>query len=217
MPDFKYILFDLDGTITNSAPGITNSVKYALNKLNKQVPPYDTLLKFIGPPLIEGFCEITDLDPETAATAVKYYREYYPEKGIFECTVYDGITKLLSCLVADGKQLILATSKPEVYAKKITAHFGLDAYFGFIFGAAMDKTRSTKEQVIEYALKSAGITDISKAVMIGDRMHDITGAKKNGIKSIGVLYGFGSKEELTNASADYIAAAPKEIKTLLTG
>ena len=101
--------------------------------------------------------------------------------------------------------------------KRQTAHFGLDAYFGFIFGAAMDKTRSTKEQVIEYALKSAGITDISKAVMIGDRMHDITGAKKNGIKSIGVLYGFGSKEELTNAGADYIAAAPKEIKTLLTG
>ena len=211
MAGFKYILFDLDGTVINSEKGITNSVKYALNKLEKPIPPYKTLRRFIGPPLSTGFSEITGLDSETAKTAVKYYREYYPKKGIFECVLYNGVTELFAALEKQGKKLILATSKPEVFAKRITKHFGLDKYLSFTAGATFNKERDSKEKVIEYALKSAEITDRTEAVMVGDRMHDISGAKANGIKSIGVLYGFGSKEELLNAGADYIAETAKDI------
>ena len=205
MKNYKYILFDLDGTITDSALGITNSVKYALKKLNAPIPPYKTLCKFIGPPLLDGFHDICGFDKEKSQTAVKFYREYFETTGLFENEVYDGIPEFLSALKQSGKTVILATSKPEKFAKLILEHFGLTQYFDYAVGASMDETRNKKDAVIAYALEKCNIKDKSLTVMVGDRCHDILGAKANGISSVGVLYGFGNREELENAGADYIA------------
>lgn len=205
MEKYKYILFDLDGTITDSALGITNSVKYALEKSGAEIPPYEMLTKFIGPPLLDGFREICGFDTERAKAAVKYYREYYETKGLFENRVYEGIPELLKKLKKAGKTVILATSKPEKFAKIILERFDLSRYFDFAAGASLDETRNKKEEVIAYALTECNITDKYRAVMVGDRHHDIDGAKKNGISSVGVLYGFGDREELETAGADYIA------------
>ena len=205
MKKYKYILFDLDGTITDSALGITNSVKYALNKLNAPIPPYETLCKFIGPPLLDGFRDICGFDAEKAQEAVKLYREYYETTGLYENAVYDGIPEFLRALKENGKTVILATSKPEKFARLILEHFNLIQYFDYAAGATIDETRNKKDAVIAYALKECNITDKSLAVMVGDRHHDIFGAKQNGISCVGVLYGFGSLEELTAAGADYIA------------
>ena len=218
MKNYKYILFDLDGTITDSALGITNSVKYALNKLNSPIPSYDTLCKFIGPPLLDGFRDICGFETEKAQTAVKYYREYYETTGLFENAVYDGIPELLKALKENGKSVILATSKPEKFARLILEHFNLMRYFDFAAGASMDETRNKKDAVIAYALLECNIKDKSLAVMVGDRHHDIDGAKVNGISCVGVLYGFGNREELSNAGADYIAEDVNALyKILLLG
>lgn len=205
MNSYKYILFDLDGTVTDSALGITNSVKYALEKLNAPAPPYETLCKFIGPPLLDGFRDFCGFDTEKAHTAVSLYREYYKETGIFENKVYDGIPELLRALKENGKAVILATSKPEKFARLILEHFDLMRYFDYAAGASMDESRNKKDGVIAYALSECDIKDKSLAVMVGDRSHDILGAKANGLSSVGVLYGFGNREELKNAGADYIA------------
>lgn len=215
MKKYKYILFDLDGTITDSALGITNSVKYALNKLNASIPPYETLCKFIGPPLLDGFRDICGFDAEKAQEAVKLYREYYETTGLYENAVYDGIPEFLRALKEKGKTVILATSKPEKFARLILEHFNLIQYFDYAAGATIDETRNKKDAVIAYALKECNITDKSLAVMVGDRHHDIFGAKQNGIDCVGMLYGFGSLEELTAAGADYIAENIDELYKLL--
>ena len=205
MKNYKYILFDLDGTITDSALGITNSVKYALKKLNAPIPPYETLCKFIGPPLLDGFRDLCGFETEKAQAAVKYYREYYETTGLFENKVYDGIPEFLKALKEDGKTVVLATSKPEKFARLILEHFGIMQYFDYAAGASLDETRNKKDAVIAYALNECNITNKALAVMVGDRHHDIDGAKKNGISCVGVLYGFGNREELINAGADCIA------------
>ncbi len=217
IPDFRYILFDLDGTLTDSAPGITASVKYALKKSGEPVPDYTVLCKFIGPPLLYGFMNFCGMSEERAEKAVEYYREYYSVNGIFESELYPGVDELLAKLCAAGKKIILATSKPEVFAVKILEHFRLSDYFYFTAGATLDKTRTEKADVIAYALKNAGITDLSETVMVGDRFHDIDGAKANGIRSAGVLYGFGSRKELENAGADFIAGDTNELCRILLG
>lgn len=205
MNNYKYILFDLDGTITDSALGITNSVKYALEKSGAEIPPYEMLTKFIGPPLLDGFREICGFETQRAKAAVKYYREYYEKKGLFENRVYEGIPELLKKLKKSGKTVILATSKPEKFAKIILEDFNLSSYFDFAAGASLDETRNKKEEVIAYALTKCNITDKYRAVMVGDRHHDIDGAEKNGISSVGVLYGFGNREELETSGADFVA------------
>ena len=215
MKKYKYILFDLDGTITDSALGITNSVKYALNKLNAPIPPYETLCKFIGPPLLDGFRDICGFDAEKAQEAVKLYREYYESTGLYENAVYDGIPEFLRTLKEKGKTVILATSKPEKFARLILEHFNLIQYFDYAAGATIDETRNKKDAVIAYALKECNITDKSLAVMVGDRHHDIFGAKQNGISCVGVLYGFGNREELESAGADYIAENIDELYKIL--
>lgn len=217
IPDFRYILFDLDGTLTDSAPGITASVKYALEKSGEPVPDYPVLCKFIGPPLLYGFMNFCGMSEERAEKAVGYYREYYGVKGIFESELYPGVKELLAKLCAAGKKIILATSKPEVFAVKILEHFCISDYFYFTAGATLDKTRTEKADVIAYALKSAGVTDRRKAVMVGDRFHDIDGAKANGIRSAGVLYGFGNRTELENAGADFIAGDTNKLCRILLG
>ena len=215
MSDYKYILFDLDGTITEPGLGITNSIMYALNKMGISVSDRSELYKFIGPPLWESFQNFYGFSNDEADKAVEYYREYYKDKGMLECTINEGIEPLLQNLRTNGKSLIVATSKPEIFAKQVLSNFNLDSYFNYIAGSNLDRTRSEKDEVISYALESCKINDKQFAIMIGDRKHDITGARKNNIRSIGVLFGYGSREELENAGADYIAENAKDIDAIL--
>lgn len=213
--NFEYILFDLDGTITDSGEGITKSVQYALKSFDINVEKLEDLNKFIGPPLKDSFKKYYNFDDEKAELGLKKYREYYAEKGIFENSLYDGVVDVLEGLKKNNKTIILATSKPEVYAKQILEYFKVDKYFTFAAGSDFEETRVKKGEVIKYALEGAKISDLSKVVMIGDREHDIIGAKENNIKSIGVLYGYGDVVELTQARAEYIAKTPKEILNIV--
>jgi len=212
---YEYILFDLDGTLTDSSIGIINSVIYSLKKYGIEVNDRNELYKFIGPSLRESFEKFYGFSKEEAKTAVEYYREYYRDKGIFENHVYYGLEGLLKMLKANNKILIVATSKPEVFAKQIMEHFDIAKYFTYIAGSNLDGTRVKKYEVIKYALESCNIIDLSKVVMIGDREHDIIGAKEAGIKSIGVLYGYGDRSELENAGADFIVCSIEEIGKVL--
>ncbi|AQR95037.1 HAD family hydrolase [Clostridium saccharoperbutylacetonicum] len=201
---FEYILFDLDGTITDSGEGITKSVQYALKAFGIEVENIKELNKFIGPPLKDSFKRFYNFEDEKAELGLRKYREYYADKGIYENSLYDGIVEVLDKLKENNKKIILATSKPEVYAKEILKYFKIDEYFTFVGGADFEETRVSKGDVIKYALKEAQVSDLSKTIMIGDREHDIIGAKENNIKSIGVLYGYGDVIELTQARADHI-------------
>lgn len=215
MKKYDVILFDMDGTLTDSSPGIINSIIYALKKYNIRVENTDELRKFLGPPLHESFRDFYGFDEEKSMQAVMFYREYFSTKGLLENAVYDGIPALLEALKENGKRLIVATSKPQDFTDRIMDNFNLTKYFEFVAGSNMDGTRSKKAEVIEYALHSCKITDKSKAVMIGDRMHDVLGAKAVGIDSIGVEYGYGDFDELTAAGATYIVKTVEELKALL--
>jgi len=209
------ILLDLDGTITNPKEGITKSIQYALRKVGIEVEDLDTLTKHIGPPLKEGFMEMWGFDEETANRLVTYYREYFSVTGIYENVVYDGMEELLKKLKAAGKTLIVATSKPEFFAKQIMEHFHLDLYVTDICGSNLDGTRTKKGDVIAYAMKKNHITHKEDIIMVGDRSHDIIGAKENGIPCVGVLYGFGNEEEFRSNHADYIVKDVDELGKIL--
>ena len=214
---YKYILFDLDGTLTDPGIGITNSVMYALKKFGIEVDDRASLYKFIGPPLLESFQKFYGFSKEDSELGLKYYREYFKPKGLYENKVYEGIESLLQELKKKGKKLLVATSKPEEFAIEILKHFHLLDYFDFIAGASMDEKRVKKADVIAYALESYEITDKSSVIMVGDREHDVLGAKENELKSIGVLYGYGDYEELVHAGADYIAQNPEDILQIVLG
>lgn len=215
MENIKYVLFDLDGTLTDPSEGITNSVAYALLKYSIEVEDKSELCDFIGPPLINSFMKYYGFSKEEAKQAVDYYREYFSVKGIFENRIYDGIIPLLDSLKKAGKGIILATSKPEKFAVQILKHFGIWEYFYFVGGATMDEKRTEKEEVIEYILNELDLKEKSSIIMVGDRRYDIEGAHKNGIKAIGVEYGFGSKEELQSAKADFFARTCEDLRTIL--
>ncbi len=208
---YSTYLFDLDGTLTDSGEGIINAVKYSLRQSGDEIPPREVLLKFIGPPLWESFERFIGFTKEKAERAVELYREYYREKGLFENSVYDGIPQLLEALKNEGAQLAVATSKPEVFSVRILEHFGIAKYFYSITGSLLDGTRKEKDEVIAAALERCGVTDRSQAVMVGDRLHDILGAKKHGLDCIAVLYGYGSREEFEKYRADYIVGEPMDI------
>lgn len=207
----KYILFDLDGTLTNPEIGITNCVMYALEKFGIKVEDRKELHPFIGPPLSYSFQTYYGLSEEDSELAIKYYRERFSVKGLYENEVYNGVEKVLQQLKESGKTLIIATSKPEEFTLKILEHFDLLKYFDFVAGATMDGSRGEKADVIRYALEISGIEDKSEAIMIGDRKYDILGAKENGLESIGVLFGFGDHKELAEAGANYIAESVEDI------
>lgn len=211
MKSYDTFFFDLDGTITDSAPGITNSVIYALKKYGIEENDYEKLCKFIGPPLDVSFQEYYGFSKEQSLEAIEYYREYYKDKGIFENSVYDGFEEVVKQLKEAGKRLIVATSKPEPFARRIIEHFGLSPYFDYVAGMELDGRRGSKEEVINYALEACGIKDKSKVLMVGDRRHDVIGARAAGIDCLGVLYGFGTREELEAAGAAYIIERPEEI------
>lgn len=211
---FDNILFDLDGTLTDPFDGITDSVVYALDKFGIAVNDRKELAAFIGPPLFESFSRFYGLSDDDAVRAVAFYREYYADKGIYENVVYDGVVPLLCELKTRGKRLFVATSKPEAFSVRIIEHYGLAQYFDFIAGATFDKTRIEKADVIKYALESMRL-DPSVSLMVGDRKHDVIGAKRHGLKSVGVLYGYGDRAELEKAGADYIVRTPSEILSII--
>lgn len=212
---FDTILFDLDGTLTDPGGGITNSVAYALRKFGIETQDKRELYKFIGPPLRDSFMKYYSFTEDDALKAIEYYREYFRDTGIFENKVYEGVVDMLEAIYDSGKKIVLATSKPEEFAVRILEHFNLSKYFTVVAGASMDSSRSKKGDVIAYALLMCGDIDKASAVMIGDREHDIIGAKENALASIGVLYGYGSEEELQNSGADYIVSSPEDILKLI--
>jgi phosphoglycolate phosphatase len=211
MKKYNIFFFDLDGTITDSSEGITNSVMYALKKYGIEETDRTKLYAFIGPPLTVSFRQFYHFSEAQSLEAVGYYREYYGEKGIYENRVYDGLEAVLREMKSAGKTLVVATSKPEPYARMIIDHFGLSQYFDYVAGMEMDGGRGTKAEVIHYALETLQITDTSEVLMIGDREHDVTGAGSEGIDCLGILYGFGSREELEAAGASYIEESIEDI------
>lgn len=212
---YQTILFDLDGTITDSGSGIMRSILYATEQLGWPAPSEETLRSFIGPPLYESFLHMAP-SAEAAQQAVGHYRAYYQRKGMFENHVYPGIPEVLIRLKEAGAKLYIATSKPEEFAKKIITHFDLDRYFTGIYGASMDGHRSKKADVIQYALTEAQLDPTKETIiMVGDRNHDILGAQQNGLDSIGVLYGFGEETELQEAGATFLVQSPKDLGAIL--
>lgn len=211
------VLFDLDGTLTDSGPGIMNSVSYALKKAGEPVPEMDELRKFIGPPLKDQFIEHCGISEEQAKEMVELYREYFSVTGIFENSVYDGVEEMLESLKTAGIKIAMATSKPEKFARIIAEHFDFAKYFDVIGGACMDETRTDKQEVIRYVLDQCEEKDHGKIVMVGDRSYDVIGGHAEGLKVIGVLYGYGGLEELSQAGADALALTPAEVIELVLG
>ena len=211
----KYILFDLDGTLTDPKEGITTCVQYALASFGIEEPDLDKLEPFIGPPLKDSFMKFYDFPEEQASEAIDRYREYYTSGGMFENAVYEGIPQLLQSLKDAGKILYVATSKPEEFSKQILEHFGLAGYFDYVAGASMDERRVKKGDVIRYLMDTMGVFDTEQMVLVGDREHDVLGAKENGIDCVGVLFGYGSREELEQAGAYGIVESVEELKMWL--
>ncbi len=209
------IFFDLDGTLTDPKPGITRSIQYALQKLDLPVPSQDELTWCIGPPLRDSFVTLLGGDSR-ADLAVTLYRERFGDVGLYENAVYPDIEHILTALKASHGRLFVATSKARVFAERIIEHFGLGGYFEQVFGAELDGTRVHKGDLLAYALDNSNV-DPSRALMIGDRSHDIIGAKNNGMDALGVLYGYGSRQELIEAGARHVCATPLAVLDHITG
>ena len=188
----EYVFFDLDGTITEPFNGITRSVEYSLSKYGIKVEDRKDLKVFIGPPLKPSYMKYYGFDTKDAKKAIEYYRVYYKAKGIFEAPLYQGVKETLEALKNMGKKLYVATSKPEVFAKKILEHWEIDNFFEDVVGSNLDGTKVNKDEVISSLLENNNISDKSKVVMVGDRKHDVLGGKKMGVATVGVLYGYGN-------------------------
>jgi phosphoglycolate phosphatase len=210
----KYILFDLDGTLSDPKEGITKSIRYALQKMGKPSLADEELLWCIGPPLTASFKKLLADDDAQAEKAIAFYRERFRSKGKFENNVYPGIPGVLETLTKKGYLLFIATSKPHIYAKEIVEYFKLSNYFKKIYGPELDGTLSDKSELIAHILKEEDIA-ADEVIMIGDRSYDIIGAKANGVPSIGVTYGYGSHIELKESEAGNIVDSPQEILTLI--
>ncbi len=205
---FDTVLFDLDGTLINSAEGITEGVRYALEKHHKNLIPYEEREKFIGPPIRESFIKVCGMDAETADTLLQTYRAYYKEKGLHQCVPYDGIRELLERLKSKGKTLLVATAKPTTFSRTILEEWKLDGFFKEIVGAGFDKNFETKDKIVALAKSMA----TGKSVMVGDTIYDVFGARANDLPIIGVMYGFGNHAEFLASKPDYIANTVEEIE-----
>lgn len=213
MSKYDHILFDLDGTLTDSGPGIMNGFEYSLGKMGVEYPGRDYLKQFVGPPLGDSFEKTLGFSPEDAAKGIAFYKEYYAEKGVYENDVYPGIPELLEKLKDSGKKLIVATTKAELMANVVMDHFGLRKYFDLMV-ASNNTDRKNKIDVLNYAIENGGV-DRERAVMVGDRFYDITGAAHFGMTSVGVLYGYGSRQELEEAGATHIAESVDSLYDIL--
>jgi phosphoglycolate phosphatase len=216
-PLYSVVLVDLDGTIVDSAPGITATLSYTLERIGMPVPPPAQLLEFVGPPILDGFRDLAGLDPEQSATALGIYRTEYQETGAFDASPYPGVREALEAIRDTGLPLAVATSKPELQAKRILAHFGFDGLFVVIAGASEDEKRSEKADVIAWALRQLreAHVDPSRPVMIGDRIHDVEGAAEHGIPTVFVRWGYGSPAESAGAFA--IAEQPSDLPGIVRG
>lgn len=212
---YSLCLFDLDGTLTNPKEGITKSVQYALARFGIEVENPNTLVDFIGPPLRESFQKFYGFTPEQAEQAITAYREYYTRQGIFENELYEGCDRLLGTLARRGVRIAMATSKPAVFAEKIAVHYNIRQYFDFIAGSELDGTRDRKSEVILHALRNVDPTQSLRRVMIGDRKHDVQGAKQTDTDCIGVTWGYGSRQELETAGALYTVDTINQLLDLL--
>lgn len=215
----NYVLFDLDGTLTDPKEGITKSVQYALRHYGIEVEDLDSLCPFIGPPLTDSYIKFYNFSPEQAREGVWVYREYFNDKGWKENRVFNGIPEMLAALREADINLLMATSKPEEFAVRIAEHFGISSYFTFIGGADLEETRVKKGDVIGYVMEHCGITaeDVAdgRVWMVGDREHDVYGAGQWNIPAVGVLFGYGSREELEACGADKIVSDVEELKNFL--
>lgn len=211
---YENVLFDLDGTLTDSKPGIINSIRQAFRYFDIN---YDTmdLNQFIGPPLMNTLVDSMGMDFKKAEEVVKKYRDYYSQTGIFENSLYDGIQEMLAWLKDKGHNLVIATSKPSHFTNIVLKHFNISQYFSYIAASDFNRSFDTKQRVIEDALKQCNITDLCSTVMIGDRKYDIIAAKAVGIAAIGVLYGYGNYDELSEAGADFIVENVQELFNLI--
>ncbi len=208
---YDTIFFDLDGTLTDSAPGILNAVRFALEGVGMPVPPEKELMRFIGPPLTTELQAAFGIGGEEAAALVRRFQVYFKKDGMFENRVYDGVPDMLERLLASGRQAAVTTSKPEPFARTILEHFGLSHYFTAIVGSALDeRTRATKAEVVAQALETL---KPERVLLVGDRCHDVEGAHANEIPCLGVLYGYGSREELSEA--EYIAESVEALSEML--
>lgn len=207
------LFFDLDGTLTDPRTGITTCIQHALEQLGIAPDPADDLTWCVGPPLRDSFVKLlpADSDPDLAVT---YYRERFTDTGIFENTLYMDIPEALDTLRKRGHRMYLATSKPHVYAARILAHFGLDGFFDDVFGAELDGTRAHKGELLAHALIQTGAPP-QGCIMIGDRQHDIIGARSNKMRTVGVLYGYGSRDELMEADAEHLVASPGALRDII--
>ena len=213
---YRVLLFDLDGTLTASGEGITKSVQYALHKMGREAEDLKALEVFVGPPLLEQFMRYCGMSEEEAVQAVRFYRERYNVTGLFENSPYDGVREMLETLRARGFILGVASSKPDCMVKRILEHFELSEYFHEIVGSDPEKMKMSKADVIEIILERLGYRDRrGEAVMIGDRDQDVNGAAKAEVACIGVTYGYGSYEELSQAGADKIVRSVKELEEYL--
>lgn len=214
MNRWKHVLFDLDGTLTDSKPGITRGVQQALKYFGIDQPDLNQLESYIGPPLLDSFMRVHGLREEQAREAIGVYREYYTTIGIYQHQVYPGVEALLNCLKAEGKELYVATSKPTPFAEIMLREDGLFHLFKGVYGSFLDGRRTDKAEVIQ-AVMAEHRLDPSATVMVGDRSHDVVGGIKRGIPVIGVLYGYGSQEELYKAGAFKTAKNVEELKHIL--
>lgn len=209
-----YLLFDLDGTLTDPYQGITRSISHALLVLGRPVPLQTDLSWCIGPPLKDSFAQLLGSDDnELLEDAIAIYRDRFGSVGLFENEVYQDIPEVLNSLQEAGNALYIATSKPTVYAQKIAAHFGFQQYFNTIYGSELDGTRSDKASLLSHILQSEEIAP-SKALMVGDRRHDMIGAQANRIPSVGVLWGYGTQAELEASGAHTCISHPQELNTI---
>ncbi len=212
--NYTTVLFDLDGTIMDSGPGIMKSVQYALDHFGYKNEPEEKLRKFVGPSLMDSFTEFYGMDIADAECAVALYREVYPTKGIFDAVPYDGIEDVFRAIRDSGRRLVLVTSKPHVFAERILEHFGFSDYFCFQTGPELSDHDSRKARLINRAVNALQLKK-DECIMIGDRHFDMEGAVEAGVDALGVTYGYGDLEEITEAGADYIAHSPREILTVL--
>lgn len=215
MSKYKVILFDLDGTLSDPKVGITKSVQYALKKLDIEEPDLDKLECFIGPPLQVSFAEYYQLDEERIPQAIDFYRERFKEKGMFENELYPNIPNLLNLLKEQQFTLVVATSKPTIFALQILEYFKIDYFFDLVVGSNLDGTRTSKTEIIQYIVDKYSAYELNDFIMIGDRKHDIIGANNTGIHSIGVTYGYGSLDELSQYSPTYLVKSVEKIKDIL--
>lgn len=212
---FDNIIFDLDGTLLDSGPGIINAVKYALQKYDIDEKNTSILRSFVGPPLHQQFATCYDFSEKQSLEAVDYFREYYTTKGILENTVYPEIKELLTYLADNDYCLLIASSKPENLVKEILAQHDLLRYFKYTGGSLLDGSRENKDDVLRYVLNTVDIKDFHRCLMVGDRKFDVLGSRKFEIKSVGVTYGYGSLEELQSVQADFIIDKPMDLIPIL--